>query len=77
MVGFGAVNLAMPGMRMATMKKDSMSRYLRRVSAIPKRAPHAHDVPAFVMGLNGQQTIMGLLWRLSGKRLNVDDYLEQ
>jgi len=77
MVGFGAVNLSMPGMRLATMKGDSMSRYLRRVAAIPKKAPHAHDVPAFVMGLNGQQKIMGLLWRMSGKKLDVAEYLEQ
>ncbi len=60
MVGFGATTLAMPSMRKDLDDPEKLDRYLRRVAAVPKRAPHAMNVPMFRTGLRGQQIIMRL-----------------
>ncbi|RMH39633.1 MAG: hypothetical protein D6689_16000 [Deltaproteobacteria bacterium] len=66
-VGFAATDLAMPSIREATLRPETMGKYLRRVRAVPKKAPHALDVPTFRMGLRGQRMLLDALSRLSGR----------
>jgi len=75
-IGFGTTDMMMPTIREATMKPENMGKYLRRVRAITKNAPHAMDVPTYRMGLNGQQMIMNFMSKLSGKgKFDKEAYL--
>lgn len=76
LIGFATTHLAMPTMREATSDPALLGRYLRRVRAIPKKAPHAMDVPTYRTGLNGQEMILRLLHRLGGQQFRREDYLQ-
>jgi hypothetical protein len=62
-VAFGTATVAMPTLR--RMERARWDRYLARVAAVPKKAPHALELATYRMGLRGQQRILDLMARLS------------
>jgi hypothetical protein len=67
LAGFGTLDFVAPSMRESTMKPELMGKYLRRVRAIEKKAPHAMEVATFRTGLKGQAIIMNTMSKLSGR----------
>ena len=61
---FGTTTVTMPVMRKAA-EGGRMDRYLARVAAIPKKAPHALELATFRMALRGQRRVLDLMGRLS------------
>ncbi|HTJ42361.1 MAG TPA: ferritin-like domain-containing protein [Kofleriaceae bacterium] len=61
---FGTTTVTMPVMRKAA-EGGRMDRYLARVAAIPKKAPHALELATFRMALGGQRRVLSLMGKLS------------
>ena len=61
---FGTTTITMPVLRRAA-EGGRMERYLSRVAAVPRKAPHALDVPAYRMSLTGQRRVIALMELLS------------
>jgi hypothetical protein len=64
LAAFGTTTITMPVMRKAA-EGGRMDRYLARVAAIPKKAPHAPQLATFRMALRGQRRVLELMGRLS------------
>lgn len=64
LAAFGTTTVTMPVMRKAA-EGGRMDRYLARVAAIPKKAPHALELATFRMALRGQRRVLDLMGRLS------------
>ena len=64
LAAFGTTTITMPVMRKAA-EGGRMDRYLARVAAIPKKAPHALELATFRMALRGQRRVLDLMGRLS------------
>jgi hypothetical protein len=64
LVAFGTTTVTMPVMRKAA-EGGRMDRYLARVAAIPRKAPHALELATFRMALRGQRRVLDLMGRLS------------
>ena len=63
---FGTTTIAMPVMRKAA-EGGRMERYLARVAAIPKKAPHAMQLATFRMALGGQRRVLDAMRRLGAR----------
>jgi hypothetical protein len=61
---FGTTTVTMPVMRKAA-EGGRMDRYLARVAAIPKKAPHAPRLATFRMALGGQRRVLEAMKRLT------------
>jgi hypothetical protein len=61
---FGTTTVTMPVMRRAA-EGGRMDRYLARVAAIPKKAPHAPRLATFRMALGGQRRVLEAMRRLT------------
>jgi len=61
LLGFGSMAFRMKELRGMMMDQESIDKYLELVGRVPKKAPHAMDVPAYVVGLGGQERILKLL----------------
>jgi rubrerythrin len=66
-VAFGTTTVTMPVLRRA-VERGRMDRYLARVAAVPKKAPHALDLATYRMSLRGQQRVLGIMGRLARGR---------
>lgn len=64
LAAFGTTTITMPVLR-RSVERGQMDRYLARVAAIPKKAPHALDVPAYRMSLAGQRKVLDMMRLLS------------
>lgn len=63
-VAFGTTTVTMPVLRRSA-ERGRMDRYLARVAAIPKKAPHALDLASYRMALGGQQKVLRVMQWLS------------
>ncbi len=68
LVGFGTNAVTLRHLSRELTDPAKIERYLRRVEAVPDKAPRALDVPAYRMGLRGQRIIMNAMDRLIGSR---------
>jgi hypothetical protein len=64
LAAFGTTTITMPVLRRSA-ERGRMERYLSRVAAIPRKAPHALDVPGYRMSLAGQRRVMAVMEWLS------------
>jgi len=76
LVGFGVNGLMLKDLRKELQDPKKIAKYLRRVAAIPGKAPLAMKAPAYRMGLKGQRIIMQTMARLTGNKQQLEQ-LEQ
>jgi hypothetical protein len=60
-MGFGSMALRIRALRDVLLDADSLAKYLDLVDKVPRKAPHAMDVPAYRAGLTGQGHILKML----------------
>jgi hypothetical protein len=66
LLGFGSMAIHVRELRSLLMDKASLDKYLELVDRVPKKAPHALDVPAYRTGLSGQGRILKMIGLFGG-----------
>ncbi len=66
-MGFGSMATRIRALRGNLFDPSSVAKYLELVDKVPKKAPHALDVPAYRAGLTGQGHILKMLLLFSPK----------